>query len=119
MVYGLSLSFCVRDIALGRVAEEDVEQIISGTHYKDDEDFAFILQQYSKSYWVWDGCDPVKAVAIAQRLYDAGKILQPRATGDLPAATFDGRWCRSVRLDGKFPEARWVGKDFLDITDGK
>jgi len=88
---GLSLSFCIRDIATGKVPIGDVEKLVVGTKTPDDEAFESVLQQYCEYYWY--ECAE-EAVEIARRLRAEGKIEQPR-----------------LENDDRFPniaEARWV-----------
>jgi hypothetical protein len=47
---GLSLSFCVRDIVLGRVQESDVERIIARTAMQSDADFEEVIAVYSGAH---------------------------------------------------------------------
>lgn len=47
---GLSLSFCVRDIAEGKAALSDVEKIISGTKAETEKDWAEIAKRYLQVY---------------------------------------------------------------------
>lgn len=51
MKLGLSLSFCVRDIAEGKVNIEDVHHIVTGCSPQNEDDVTGIVEQYSKTYW--------------------------------------------------------------------
>lgn len=75
---GLSLSFCVLDIAFGKKKECDVTKIVAGTRASTPEEWEEVLSQYADTYWQSRGCDPIAAVAIARRLVDEGKVEQPR-----------------------------------------
>lgn len=74
---GLSLSFCVRDLALGRVAYADVKVIITRTALETWQDYLGALRSYTELYWRRE-CDTEKACAIARRLWKEGKIYQPK-----------------------------------------
>ena len=74
---GLSLSMCVLDIASGRVQEERVKKIIAGTKLGSERGTENVLQQYQNDYWR----DFSNASAIAQRLFEQGKVEQPRCAG--------------------------------------
>jgi hypothetical protein len=91
MKIGRSLSFCVRDIARGLVAIDDVVVIVTGTQYRNNVEFMTLLAQYKKAYWGKD--DPEKCAQIAVQLNRLGKIHQPRLIDSyvmpkLPATEF-------------------------------
>lgn len=73
---GLSLSFCVKDIAKGNVDYDDVEYISASTKCKNLGEYQKVLAQYKEYYW--EGS--LDAVGIALKLWDEGKIRQPRLT---------------------------------------
>lgn len=72
---GLSLSFCVADIISGKVALDDVAEIVTSTAIRDEEDFEEVMRVYSMLYW---RKDPVKAREIVHELWNEGLIVQPR-----------------------------------------
>ena len=78
---GLSLSSCVLDILRGEVQLGEVSKIIAGTKISNDDEWRYVMEKYSKTYWYKD---PEKAVRIAEQLRDQGKIEQPRVRGDNP-----------------------------------
>lgn len=88
---GLSLSFCVSDILRGRKREEDVTLIIAGTAIRpnDPEHLTYVLTSYATSYWC---ADPEQGREIARRLWDAGKIFQPRVHGGEAPNIGAGHW---------------------------
>ena len=88
MLVGLSLSFCVRDIARGIVPEEAVAYIIAGTRACNEQEFEELLAYYEDLYW---GGLPT-ASAIARRLYAQGKIRQPRCQGKSAPSISRGHW---------------------------
>ena len=122
---GLSLSFCVKDIALGFVKEEEVERIVAGTHYQNDREFEELLVQYAKGYWNRDNCNPETAIAIARRLKAADKIFQPREIYSLPPTLWGGYWCEKTTQVMENGQIRWVGVNFIEVkkengnTNGK
>lgn len=89
---GLSLSFCVCDIADGKIEESAVDCIISGTKFRDEGQFYTILDRYSEMYWKEY---PKGAQDIARRLVREGKIYQPRLCGLGAPNISQGHWVSS------------------------
>lgn len=58
---GFSLSFCVRDIAEGRVKYEDVHHIVTGCSPENEQQWMELLDQYAKTYW--RNCPTAKEIA--------------------------------------------------------
>lgn len=89
---GLSLSACVSDIMRGKVKEEDVEKIISGTNSRGN--WQEVLKHYRGIYWI---DYPNKAESCFWRLHKAGKIEEPRLKNDAhyPVIT-GGHWVTDV-----------------------
>lgn len=92
MKVGLSLSRCVRDVVEARVLYEDILVIIARTDFDphNDEHWRNIWEGYnygglSNPEWAGntEGEDVYRNVVI--RLYDGGKIHQPRQFGTHPA----------------------------------
>lgn len=88
-IEGRSLSFCIRDIAEGKVAEFDVARIVTGTCAPDRAAFEALLDGYCETYW---RKMPETAKAVALRLFDAGKIDQPRLRGEEGPNVSNGHW---------------------------
>lgn len=86
---GLSLSNCVRDIAYGKVDETDVELIVAGTKITTRSDLQKCLGAYEKCYWGDLGSE---GTTIAYRLWNAGKIYQPRVDGYESHNIANGHW---------------------------
>ena len=91
MKIGLSLSRCMRDIFNGTVDEEDVLVIVARTDFDphNDDQWTQIWDGYtlggmSNPEWAdfVDDYDDFRRMAI--RLYDRGKIHQPRQFGAHP-----------------------------------
>ena len=85
MKVGLSLSRCMRDIFNGTVDEEDVLVIVARTDFDPHDDAhweniwdGYTLSGLSNPEWAEfaDNYDDFRRMAI--RLYDNGKIHQPR-----------------------------------------
>lgn len=80
---GLSLSLCVQDILKGKVREEDVQLLVTGTRINGPNaeprlgsgSWDYAMREYGKSYWREN---PELGIAIATRLVNAGKLFQPR-----------------------------------------
>lgn len=87
---GLSLSFCVRDIASGKISEEEVEVIITGTCARYENEWYDLIERYCASYWKEF---PEEARGIAVRLMREGKIHQPRVENQSPPNLSEGHWC--------------------------
>lgn len=88
---GLSLSFCVLDIANNEVLESNAEKIIAGTCFRNEKEFESVLSIYAQTYWIHnpDGCK-----AIARRFYKQGKIEQPRLHGGATVNSAYGYWIK-------------------------
>jgi hypothetical protein len=90
MKIGTSLGKCVRSILAGEVKEEDVFFIVSNTKCPDLESLMSVIEDY---YYTYQGAmgrvadyDMSKysladACAVAQRLFEGGKLHQPRVVG--------------------------------------
>jgi len=98
MKIGLSFSRCIRDVVEARVLEQDIIVIVARTDFDpyNDEQWEDIFNGYRYGGWSeaeWGDAEPGKsdeAVSdmyrnVTQRLYDAGKIHQPRQYGAHPA----------------------------------
>jgi len=91
MKIGLSYSRCVKDIVDGRVDINDVLVLITRT------DFDPHVEEQWKALWMgyrfggnpeWYDCndtDEERYLAVTTKLYDAGKIHQPRKFGAHPS----------------------------------
>jgi hypothetical protein len=75
MKYGRSLSLCISDVMQHNVKEQDIALIVTSTRANNRESFVSLVDHYCESYW---DNNPLWAKDIALRLYDAGKIIQPR-----------------------------------------
>lgn len=94
MLIGLSLSFCVADIINGLVNIDDVAFIVSGTRIRNSEDLSDVFATYARNYW--DNL-PQLGVSVATRLYEEGKIIQPRLLGLPVHHVADGHWAKVGR----------------------
>lgn len=86
---GLSLSFCIKDIIAGKVAEGAVEKIIANTRCETLEHWAEVIRIYREYYWA-DNSE--LGEAICWRFVAENKIDQPRCRGEEPHAISQGRW---------------------------
>lgn len=84
---GTSLGKCVRSILRGEVAEEDVLLIVTGTQSSTLESFLEIVSEYYSGGNMWTSDSSAydltvkpldEVLELAQRLYEGGKIHQPR-----------------------------------------
>jgi hypothetical protein len=71
---GLSFSFCIKAVLLGKIAEQDVIYIVTSTMARDSHDWANVISSYKASCW-YD--DPERAEAIAWRFINENKVIQP------------------------------------------
>jgi len=91
---GLSLSFCVKDILRGNIKEEEVKEIIAGTDASLDQ-WDELMKNYKENVWLKN---PEECEAIARRLYEAGKIKQPRQE-DKKAHHMAGGWIEADKFE--------------------
>lgn len=103
MKVGLSLSRCVRDIFEGRVDFRDVLVVVSRTDFHPDNDnhWQQIWQGYlhgGVSNPVWHGLDDHEEEIreICQRLYESGKLHQPRQFGSSNRFSADYAWLDTI-----------------------
>jgi hypothetical protein len=120
---GLSISFCVRDIADGKVAYDDVQVILAGTnmHMMGDVNAGInrVIESYREIYWAPKvtgekmlpdsptgnlldelGSDrPDRCEAIFRRLLAEGKIFEARAHGGEAPHTGLGHWLHTRMLN--------------------
>lgn len=89
VMIGLSLSFCVKDIVLGKVALADVEFIVAGTCVGSAEEWQELLNQYSKTYWEEF---PERAREVALQLVNDGRVIQPRLESGSAPRISRGVW---------------------------
>lgn len=92
MKVGFSYSRCVRDIFEGKVDEKDVIVIVTRT------DFDPFNDKHWENIWLgyisrveWAGLDDHEEEIrqLTKKLYDAGKIHQPRQFGTMPFRAYD------------------------------
>jgi hypothetical protein len=86
---GLSLSFCVRDIANGVFDISDVKQIITDTKCSTPDDWEYLISRYKKVYW--EGIEDL-AVGILVILIRDNKIYQPRLNDEPRPHISKGIW---------------------------
>ena len=87
MLIGTSLGGCLKSIMAGEVSEDDVLCIISRTKCGDLEGLMVVVEDYHgrgnnhafmSSNYDFTGIDLDELKMLAHRLYEAGKIHQPR-----------------------------------------
>ena len=92
MYIGTSLGRCLRDILMGEVSEDDILLIITRTQTKDYEGFLSVVKMYYEDGNVYSKNPREYDIAVkpwneveelANRLYNGGKIHQPRNFVDL------------------------------------
>ena len=100
---GKSLSFCIKDIILGKVNIEDVSVILAGTNIPDDDVLNKVIEQYRKSYWREN---PDLGEEICRKLFDEGKIFQPRLRGEAPLHKGGDWWVHDEEADPRLAGTR-------------
>ena len=81
MKVGFSLGRCVRDIIDDIVTYDDVAFIITGTALRDEDAIKACVEQYMyRDYYLY-GLDQEQCTEVALRLFNEGKIFQPRLQG--------------------------------------
>jgi len=89
MKIGTSLGKCVKSILAGEVKEEDVLFIVTNTNCPTIETLMFVIEQYyydnagsrGRSEYDMSKFSLAEACTVAQRLFESGKLHQPRAVG--------------------------------------
>lgn len=81
MKLGFSLGMCVSDLVKNKVRFEDVLVLITGTALTSREDIKTIVDSYGNRANYWLGLDLDACQKMTERLWDHGKILQPRLNG--------------------------------------
>lgn len=106
MLVGTSFGGCLKSILTGKVSEDDVLVIITRTSFKDHDGLMRVVEQYHNEGNKWAtrpdnyelsefDLDEVKE--LAYRLYEHGKIHQPRLNNNFqgfvhPEMTRDELW---------------------------
>lgn len=114
MKIGLSLSRCVRDIVENRVDIQDVLVLITRTDFDptDKNQWASIWEGYTSINPEWADLDHDAVFDVVSRLWDAGKIHQPRQFGAYPVRRRE-YWLEAV-LPGSELERNPAAKDAWD-----
>jgi hypothetical protein len=73
-LYGRSFSLCIKDLAEDNINPNNVGAIVTSTRAKNENDFEALVNHCSKIYWD----NNPKAITIAYKLWNDGKIIQPR-----------------------------------------
>jgi len=96
---GLSLSLCVKDVLDGRVAEEDVSLVVTGTRAVTPWGWRQLLDGYRDLYW---SRTPDAAEALVERWRAAGKVFEVRAFDpEAEVNIAEGYWVKDGRLVGR------------------
>ena len=102
---GLSLSFCIREIAEGKVKISQVAKIIAGTCAATDADWDDVIARYRTTDW--RDC-PTECESALYWLKSEGLIEQPRLTGGNGPNIARGMWV----IDQSHADYRMVRNDF-------
>jgi hypothetical protein len=81
MKIGFSYGRCIRDIVNGEVAYDDVAWIISGTALQDEAAILWCVEDYLGRPDYLLGLDEEQCKEVGLRLYNEGKVFQPRLQG--------------------------------------
>lgn len=96
MKIGLSFGKCIRDIVLGTVDPGDVLVIVSSTHIENRDKLQNMVDVYLGDDRRFGGLDPEKCLNVCQKLWDDGKIFQPREFSGAWISHFSGTWVEMV-----------------------
>jgi hypothetical protein len=88
---GLSVSFCIRDMAMGKVPVVLVERIVAGTATTNWDD---LIARYRKDYW--KGVED-KAEQICRQFLSEGRIYQPRLENGRVPFIGNTKWVSNTR----------------------
>ena len=106
MVVGLSLSFCVLDIAKGLVPYNRISEIIASTNFDphNSTEVAEIKNSYGETYW--NGELKSTCLTILDRLIADNKLRQPRREGKPITHIARGRWLlkQDMRHNEDYPK---------------
>ena len=80
---GLSVSLCIRDILRGKMWEDNVDIIIGSTCIKTKKSLEDVIKMYKNVYW---SADPKEGERIFRKLWEEGRVMQPRLMGGLVVA---------------------------------
>lgn len=81
MKVGFSLGRCIRDIVTDIVSYDDVAFIITGTALRDQAAIKDCVEQYMWRPDYLEGLDQEQCLEVGIRLFDEGKLFQPRLQG--------------------------------------
>ena len=81
MKIGFSFGRCVASIVRGEVDENDVLCIIARTYMPTKEDVEWVIDTYMSEPSYLLGLDRDRCMEVGVQLFNAGKILEPRANG--------------------------------------
>lgn len=81
MKIGFSFGRCLRSIVSGEVKFEDVLCIIARTHMVTEDHVRGVVQEYMHRRGYLLGLDQTACEEMGVQLFNAGKILEPRANG--------------------------------------
>lgn len=85
---GLSMSFCFRDMAEGKVNPALVINVICGTNTTVGS-LDSLIRSYRESYW--RHCAD-EAERLVRQFWAEGRIYEPRAHGQEPPNLSNGHW---------------------------
>ncbi len=81
MKIGFSLGRCVRDIVMGKVAEDEVAFIIGATCIRDTDQLGHVIEDYLYREEYLYGLDSEACHKVAISLWNDNKLIQPRREG--------------------------------------
>jgi hypothetical protein len=109
---GLSLSKCVTDIHYGIVDIKDVICIVAGIHAETFNDYLEVIEIYSYDKWIRF---KNHAESLAIKLWQDGKVYQPRLNGELHTATRSKfHWIDPVLMNQNSDEFTHLNIDYIN-----
>lgn len=76
MLYGRSLSLCIRDILAGEVQIAEVGAIVSSTLITSNKQWIAVISTYADSYWRNYSMDDI--LQVVSYIRDNNLLVQPR-----------------------------------------
>jgi len=81
MKIGFSLGRCIRDIVMGKIAEDEVAFIIGATNIREVDQLDRVIEDYMFRDEYLYGLDEAECKRVALSLWNSNKLLQPRREG--------------------------------------
>ncbi len=110
LLIGISLARGVEDIVLGRIAPKDIMVINTETACKTKDEWLKLVKNYAGRHWNNIGTEDEwasnqnKAIEVATKLWDDGKIRQPRLFAEACPRLDGSHWRSDTGASKKLPD---------------